>query len=41
MSYCGFISYINTPTRVWESGELCINHIFSEKKKDKYNIDSL
>jgi len=38
MARFGFISYINSPTRVWDDGESCIDRIFV-KKTNKYNID--
>jgi len=39
MTSYGFISYVNSPTRVWEGSETCIDHIFI-KKIDKYYIDN-
>lgn len=39
MTSYDFISYVNSPTRVWEGSEICIDHIFI-KKIDKYYIDN-
>lgn len=37
MTSFGFISYVNSPTRVWVGSETSIDHIFI-KKTDKYYI---
>jgi len=39
MSHYGFTSFVNSPTRVWDGGESCIDHIFI-KTITNFNIDN-
>ncbi|KAL5245851.1 hypothetical protein ACI65C_013259 [Semiaphis heraclei] len=39
MSHYGFTSFVNSPTRVWDGGESCIDHIFI-KTITNFSIDN-